>query len=294
MTPKGKLLIIGGAEDKGGRTRPKIRDKSKEFKSYEILGKLLPPDTRKQLSIEVITTASEIPIETGIRYTKAFHRIGFKNVSHMHIQNREDAATKEFVDRVGKAHAILFSGGNQLRLATILSSTPVLEAVKAKYNEDPEFIVAGTSAGAMAMSRIMIYEGEIREALLKGDVKTSLGFGLLKNCIVDTHFIRRGRFARLSQAVAMNPSCIGIGLGEDTALTIMNGNDAECYGSGMVVIIDGSAIRHTNIAYVEEGCAIRIQNLIVHVLAKGNGFRLKEREFIATKEDLREEKHKLK
>jgi cyanophycinase len=146
----------------------------------------------------------------------------------------------------------------------------------------------------MVMSRVMIYEGEVREALLKGDVKTSSGFGLLGNCIVDTHFIRRGRFARLSQAVAMNPACIGIGLGEDTALTIKNGNEALCHGSGMVVIIDGSAIRHTNLAYVQDGHAIRINNLIVHVLAKGNGFLISEKEFIPTKEDVREEAHHLK
>jgi cyanophycinase len=217
--------------------------------------------------------------------------MGFKNVGHMHIQNRDDANVQEYVERVKKSHAILFSGGDQFRLSTILGSTDVLDAVMAKYNEDPEFMVAGTSAGAMAMSRVMIYEGDNSEAMLKGDVKTSSGFGILDCCIVDTHFVRRGRFTRLSQAVAMNPSCIGIGLGEDTALIIKKGNEAECRGSGMVVMIDGSKIKHTNIAYVDEGCAIRIENLIVHVLAKGNGFRLKERVFIPAKEDLKQERH---
>ncbi len=290
MVPKGKLLIIGGAEDKGENHSPAIRHKNKEFKHYEILGELLPPDSRKDHHIEVITTASSEPMEMGRMYQNAFHKAGFSNVSHISIENKREARSKGFIKRIENSHAVLFSGGDQFRLATIIGGTEVLDAIIAKYYGDSEFIIAGTSAGAMCMSRLMIYGGDSNEALLQGDVKISSGFGLIDNCIIDTHFVKRGRFGRLALAVTMNPTCTGIGLGEDTALIIRKGNNAECRGSGMVIIIDGKGIRHTNVAYAEEQKPVCVENLRVHILAKGNGFRLKEREFVPSKEDLEQEK----
>ena len=286
-TPRGKLLIIGGAEDKGeGEERPEIKDKNKDFQHYEILGELLPPDDRRDHSIEVITTASSIPLEMGRTYKEAFERAGFHNVHHINIDNKEDARSRDFIQRIDRAHAVLFSGGDQFRLATILGGTEFMEVICERYFEDRDFIIAGTSAGAMAMSRLMIYQGDSNEALLKGDVKISSGFGILDNCIIDTHFVRRGRFGRLSQAVVMNPGCIGIGLGEDTALIIRRGNEAECRGSGMVTIIDGKDIGHTNIAYAKDDTPVSVENLRVHILARGDGFLLKERKFLACPEDL--------
>jgi cyanophycinase len=136
----------------------------------------------------------------------------------------------------------------------------------------------------------MIYEGQNDEAILKDTVKLSSGLGFINHCIIDTHFVKRARFGRLAEALLMNPSCIGIGLGEDTALTIKKGNEAECSGSGMVVILDGRDITHTNVAYAESGTPLCIENLRVHILAKGNGFLLKERKFIVSKADLKKEK----
>lgn len=292
MIPKGKLLIIGGAEDKGEASTsvPEIKAKNKDFKHYEILGELIPPDRHVEHRIEVITTASSIPMEMGKTYIKAFAKAGFDNIHHISIESKDEARDPEWLRRIEKAHAILFSGGDQFRLATILGGTPVLEAIVKKYYHEKSFIVAGTSAGAMAMSRLMIYMGENNEAMLKGDVKISSGFGVLDNCIIDTHFVKRGRFGRLAQAVIMNPSCTGIGLGEDTALIIKNGNEAECRGSGMVIIIDGQEIGHTNITYTEENTAICVENLKVHILAKGSGFLLKERKYMPEKPVLLEPK----
>jgi cyanophycinase len=288
--PKGKLLIIGGAEDKGADNRPDIGNDNKEFKPYEILEELLP-DGKKSKSIEVITTASaKKPIEIGEDYLETFDRLGFGNVGLIQIGNKEDGRDRSFMKRVEKAHAVLFPGGDQFRLATILGCTDVLDVIMNKYYTDEDFIVAGTSAGAMAMAKVMIYRGDSNEALLKGDLAISAGLGLLDYCIIDTHFVRRGRFGRLAQAVLMNPACIGIGLGEDTALIISRGNRAECRGSGMVTIIDGKQIRHTNIAYAEEKTPLCVENLKVHILCKGNGFLLKERKFLPKKEDIEKEK----
>jgi cyanophycinase len=284
MIPKGKLLIIGGAEDKGADVyTPPIQAKNKNFRQYEILGELLPPDKNKDHIIEVITTASEIPDETSMAYRNAFKKVGFQNVHHINIRTKDDARKEDFVKRVEKAHVVLFSGGDQFRLTTILSGTEVMEAVRKKYQHEKNFIVAGTSAGAMAMSKLMIFAGDSHEAILKGDIQITSGFGLIENCIIDTHFIKRGRFGRLAQAIMMNPTFIGIGLGEDTALIIKKGSEAECRGSGMVIIIDGREMGGSNITYADEYTPLCVENLKVHILASRDGYKIKEHKFILSK-----------
>src|SRR5574337_460774 len=120
MIPKGKLLIIGGAEDKGHwqEKHPPMKIKNKDFRHYEILGELLPPDKRKHQSIEVVTTASSIPEEVGRTYVRAYEKAGFKNVHQLNIDCKDEARNPEFLERISKAHAVLFSGGDQLRLST--------------------------------------------------------------------------------------------------------------------------------------------------------------------------------
>ena len=132
----------------------------------------------------------------------------------------------------------------------------------------------------MAMSNTMIYEGNATKAHLKGEVKITTGLGFMYDVIFDSHFEKRGRFSRLAQAVAANPSCIGIGLGEDTAMLITASNRMEAIGSGMVIIVDGHDIKHSNIADIPEGNPISIENLKVHFCEKGNGYLVRERQFI--------------
>ena len=130
------------------------------------------------------------------------------------------------------------------------------------------------------MSNTMIYQGSSAGALVKGEVKITTGLAFIKDVIIDSHFDKRGRFGRLAQAVASNPSCIGIGLGEDTGVIIRGNNNLEAIGSGLIIIVDGHGIRHSNIADLSEGSPISIENLIVHVMTKGNGYILKERKFL--------------
>jgi cyanophycinase len=281
VIPKGKLLIIGGAEDKGPiRRPPPIKLKNKGFVNYEILASLIPSPESKNKTIEVITTASQVPFQTGSMYIRSFKKGGFTNVGHISIDNKEELKNPDFIERVNRAHAVFFSGGDQYRLSTILSGSELIEAITTRYREDPDFILAGTSAGAMAMSHVMIYHAEINEAMLKGHVKTTHGLEMIDHCIIDTHFVKRGRFVRLAQAVIMNPTCMGIGLGEDTGLLITNGNEAKCIGSGMVVIIDGSEMKNLNHDEVENDMALHVENLKVHLLIRGDGFLLGERKFI--------------
>jgi cyanophycinase len=132
----------------------------------------------------------------------------------------------------------------------------------------------------MAMSNTMIYEGNAARAHLKGEVKITTGLGFMDDVIFDSHFEKRGRFGRLVQAIASNPQCLGIGLGEDTGMLITEGNKMEAIGSGLVIIIDGFDIRHNNIADIPEGNPISVENLKVHFCEKGNGYLLHERTFL--------------
>jgi cyanophycinase len=280
MQPKGKLLIIGGAEDKAGES-PDMDGQSKEFEHYAILKELLRSSHSHK--IEVITTGSRVQKQIETRYCKAFDELGFKNIGFMHIEDRKQAQEKKYATRAEKAAAIFFSGGDQFRLSTILGGTPICEIVRNRFREDSHFVAAGTSAGAMVMSKIMISEGGTSEALIKDDIKTVSGFGLLEFCIVDTHFIKRGRFGRLAHAVIVNPNQLGVGLGEDTALLIRKGKEATCIGSGMVVIIDGKDIGQTNITEADSNDTIYVDNLRVHLLVKDCVFDLEARKVLKGK-----------
>ena len=278
---KGKLLAIGGAEDKGTDLETgDIQRNNLNFFELGILRRIVEETGGPSTRIEVITTASMIPIEVGDNYLNAFGKIGCTDIGVMNIRNRADATNIEYIERIRKCDAVMFSGGNQLRLTSIFGGTEFLEILLKRYWEESSFLVAGTSAGAMAMSNTMIYEGNATRAHLKGEVKITTGLGFIDDVIIDSHFEKRGRFGRLAQAIAANPSCIGIGLGEDTGMLITGGNKMEAIGSGLVMIIDGHDIRHSNIADIPDGNPISIENLKVHFCEKGNGYLLKERLFI--------------
>ena len=280
-TPVGKLIAIGGNEDKGTEPEPTMEQGSNlNFFGLQILSRILHETGGKDACIEVITTASSIPEEVGENYAAAFEKLGAKNIGVIHIKQREDTSDKNYAERINRCDGILFTGGNQLRLSSIFGGTDFLSILQQRYLNE-EFVIAGTSAGAMAMSATMIYTGSSSGALFKGEVKTTTGLSFIKDVIIDSHFDRRGRFGRLAQAVACNPSSTGMGLGEDTGVLITNGNHLEAIGSGLVLILDGHDIHHSNIADLQEGSPISIENLIVHVLVKGNGYLLSERKFLS-------------
>ena len=278
--PIGKLIAVGGAEDKGtDLEKGEIQRNNLNFFELGILRRIVEEAGGEDARIEVVTTASTIPQEVGNNYLNAFGKIGCTNVGVLHIRNREDALNEEYLQRIQTCDAVMFSGGNQLRLTTIFGGTPFLRTLLDRYQREP-IVVAGTSAGAMAMSNTMIYEGNATRAHLKGEVKITTGLGFIDDVIIDSHFEKRGRFGRLAQAVATNPQCIGVGLGEDTGMLITNGSVMEAIGSGLVIIVDGHDIRHSNIGDIPEGNPISIENLKVHFCEKGNGYALHERRFI--------------
>jgi cyanophycinase len=281
MHPKGKLIAIGGAEDKGtDLEKGEIHRNNLNFFELGILKRIVEEAGGIDAHIEVITTASTIPYEVGENYLDAFGKIGCLNINVMHIRNRQDTQEKEYLERLKACNAVMMSGGNQMRLSSTFGGTSFLQIMKERYQNEPDFLIAGTSAGAMAMSNTMIYEGNATRSHLKGEVKMTSGLGLIHEVIIDSHFEKRGRFGRLAQAVASNPGKIGIGLGEDTGMIITKGNQMEAIGSGLVIIIDGQDIVHLNIADIPEGNPISIENLRVHFCAHGNGYRIDERRFV--------------
>lgn len=279
--PKGKLIAIGGAEDKGTDLEAgEFRRNNLNFFELGILRRVVEEAGGPSSRIEVVTTASMIPYEVGENYLNAFGKIGCTNVGLMHIRTRQDAMNQDYIERIRHCDCVMFSGGNQLRLSATDGGTEFLSVLKRRYKDEERIVIAGTSAGAMAMSNTMIYEGNATRAHLKGEVKITTGLGFLNNVIVDSHFEKRGRFGRLAQAVAANPGCIGIGLGEDTGMLITEGNKMEAIGSGLVIIIDGHDILHSNIADIPDGNPISLENLKVHFCEKGNGYLINERKFL--------------
>lgn len=277
MNILGKLIIIGGAVDKGSFTETDL-DKNAinnlNFFETGILKRIINESKHKENSrIEVITTASVIPKEIGPEYVKAFEYLNAKNIDILNIERREQAADQAILDRLKAADIVMFTGGDQLRLTSILGGTPFHDILLDKYHNE-EFIYAGTSAGAAAASNNMIYQGSSSEALLKGEVKISSGLGLIDGVIIDTHFVQRGRIGRLFQAVVGNPRVLGIGLGEDTGLLITNNKDMEAIGSGLVILVDGREIKDTNLTQVELGQPISISHLVTHVMSKFDTYNL--------------------
>lgn len=278
--PEGKLIAIGGAEDKGTEEeKGGINKNNLNFFELGILRRIVEEAGGLKKRIEVITTASTIPFQVGENYLNAFGKIGCVNVDLMHIRNREDLRQQEYLKRIKECDCVMLSGGNQMRLTAVLGGTSFLKTLQQRYYNE-KIVIAGTSAGAMAMSSTMIYEGNAFRAHLKGEVKITTGLSLIEDVIFDSHFEKRGRFVRLAQAVASNPGCTGIGLGEDTGMIITEGNKMEAIGSGLIVIIDGHEVIHTNIADIPEGNPMSIENLRVHFCARGNGYLIDERKFI--------------
>jgi cyanophycinase len=268
MEPKGKLILIGGAI-RHNYANSYINNEVQEEINLEdtnLFRRILFESQKKTDSrIEIVTTASQIPFLIGPQYESAFKSFGGKNVGVIHIQNRKEAENPVILKRLERSHVVMFTGGDQLRLSSIIGGTRFHDIILDKYQEE-EFIYAGTSAGAAAASGHMIY-GPNNENILKGSAKVTLGLGLLHDAIVDTHFIERSRMGRLLQLVVSNPKLLGIGLGEDAGLVIKDGK-MEAIGSGMTILIDGREIKESNLTQIANGEPLSISKFIVHVMSK--------------------------
>ncbi|ALJ01179.1 cyanophycinase [Rufibacter tibetensis] len=263
--PKGKLLAIGGKESKDNEGQPEGKDQNINFISEQILKRFVEELKGDNPMVAVIPTASQVPEELAQDYVTVFKNLGITNVQVMDIRNRKDVQDPAHIETVNKAAGIMFTGGDQLRLTAIFGGTPLLLAMKERY-AFTDIIIAGTSAGAAAMSTPMIYEGESQGGYIKGDVRVTTGLEFLKDVAIDTHFLTRGRIVRITQAIATNPECIGIGLEEDTAILVTEGGKVEVVGSGLITVIDGMDMTETNIFDIQNGEPFTAKGLRVHML----------------------------
>lgn len=277
MTPKGRLIIIGGKENKDGN-KSEMKEKNSNFSPKEIL-KLIVKS--KDDRIEVVTTATSDPEFMRETYTKAFEEIGYTNFDFLDICD-DQVHSDFYLKRIEAAKTVFFSGGDQEKICKTLENSVVTNLLKKKYKNEADFTIAGTSAGAMCMPNIVIVDAVNGESMLEHDIELNTGLGFLDNCIVDTHFVHRARFGRLAHAVTLNRECWGIGLGEDTALIIENGCHATCRGSGMVWMLNAENIKATNVDTAKKGYPIYVENLKVHILTDNCKINLENNEFIGT------------
>ncbi len=254
---RGWIIPIGGAENKENDRR--------------ILERFVSVSGGEDADIVVIPTASRMH-ETGSRYEQVFRDIGAKRVTVMDFDTRRDCHETGRLERLDQASAIFFTGGNQLRLTTLLGGTPVAKLIRARNAHG--VTVGGTSAGASILSEHMIAAGDEGSSLIAGTVRLAPGLGLTNRIIIDQHFRQRDRLGRLLAALAYNPFAVGVGLDEDTAAFISPDEILEVEGSGGVTIVDGSDVSHSSIDKVGDGQPVCMLGLRLHVLVAGATFNL--------------------
>lgn len=281
MQIKGILIPIGGNEDKGIETKEKYH---LEFIEEGILARVAKECGGCGKSIAVIPTASSIPDVVSDNYIQAFDRLGCTDVKIVDIRERQDSEDPQNIAWIEQADCVMFSGGSQSKIVEKIGGSTIHNILLERYRNE-RIVIAGTSAGAMCMSREMISGGSGKEAFIKGAVRMKKGMDFMPNLVIDSHFITRGRFGRLAEAIARFPDFLGIGLAEDTGLVIKNCNTFEVIGSGMVILFDPSEIRHNNEKLLRKGMPMSISNLKTHILANGDRFDIQERTLKVTPSD---------
>jgi cyanophycinase len=272
---KGILIPIGGNEDKGNRNG-KEDAYSFDFVGDGILYHVVKQAGGLDAKIVVIPAASSIPEEIAENYKDAFKKLGCTNIHILQILERSDSEIPENIELIRTANAVMFSGGNQSNITKKMLGTSMHRLMLDKYRNEP-FVIAGTSAGAMCMSHQMIAGGTNKDSFRKGVVDMGKGMGFISQLIIDSHFIRRGRFGRLTEAVAKYPDLIGVGLAEDTGLIIRNEKEFQVIGSGMVIVFDTREATHNYQHILEFGTPMTVVNMLTHVLSNGDKFEIETR-----------------
>jgi cyanophycinase len=273
-TPQGTLLIIGGKENKGEEA-PENKEKPGDFIQLQVLERFRELTQKKEPVVEVITTASGTAEESFSDYKKVFSEMGFSHIGQIHHTERRQVLEDDLMERVKNADAFFFTGGDQLKLTTLYGGTHFLKQIKERYIHEP-IVVAGTSAGAMALSTPMIYAGSQEVQEIGGAIRITTGLEFLRDVCIDTHFVHRGRFVRMAQVIVSNPACIGIGIEEDTAIMVRNGVEAEVIGTGMVIVIEGFELEGTSAEDFTNDKPITARNLKVHLLSDKQQYLIPE------------------
>ena len=257
---RGWIVPIGGAEDKEAHP--------------DVLSRFVALCGGKDARIVVIPTASR-KVETGAQYQRLFPTLGAGHVDVLDFDTRRDASEKNRLATLEQATGVFFTGGNQLRLSTLLGGTPVAKLIRIMSARG--VTVGGTSAGASILSEHMIAFGSEGASPRASSVRLAPGLGLTNRFIIDQHFRQRDRLGRLTAALAYNPFAVGIGLDEDTAAFISPDNTVEVLGSGGVTVVDAAGLQFSSMAQVDEGQPVCLLGLSFHILVAGATFNLHTR-----------------
>jgi cyanophycinase len=263
-TRAGHLLIIGGAEDK--------------LRQRQILARFISLAGGSEARIVVLSTASALGDEATDLYRSLFHQLGVGEVRGIRPLTREDANRPEVYEVVSDATGIFMTGGNQLKLASVIAGTQLGRAIIDRHRRGT--IVAGTSAGASAISTHMVAFGTSGPTPKQRMTQMSAGLGLLSGVIIDQHFEQRNRMGRLLALVAQSPSLLGVGIDEDTALLVSPTGVAEVIGKGSVTILDPARLQ-TDAYEVKRHRPIMVSGVVLHSLPSGYRFDLKKRRLVA-------------
>jgi cyanophycinase len=258
---RGWIIPIGGAEDKESRR--------------QILKRFVQLSGGRDADIVVIPTASRLA-NTGSRYVDLFERLEAGRTTIVDFADREDGQRDDYLRALENASGVFFTGGNQLRISTILGGTPAAKLIRTRNAHGMH--VAGTSAGASILSEHMIAFGKEGSSPRAGSVRLAPGLGLTNRFIIDQHFRQRDRLGRLVAALAYNPFAIGIGLDEDTAAFIGPDNTLEVEGSGALTVVDASDLTFSSMADVSQSQPVCLLGLRVHLLVAGATYNLHTRQ----------------
>jgi cyanophycinase len=255
------LIIIGGKED---RSNNKI-----------ILGEVARRIGVGKLVVTTVAMENNTE-ELFDQYEEAFRSLGVKHLYNLEITDRGEATLQSKLKILDDAAGVFFTGGDQLKITSQIGDTPIFERIREIY--DCGGVIAGTSAGAAVMCETMLVEGgEEQSHVIGGSTRMAPGLGLIDGVIIDQHFMERGRFGRLTGAVAQNPKNLGVGIDEQTAIVVERGNGFYVLGSGAVHVIDGTHVTYSNIAEADLKKTLSIYNITLHILSQGDRFDLLNR-----------------
>jgi cyanophycinase len=263
--PKGHVMVIGGAEDK-------VRERVILSRFVELAG---GPDAR----LTVISTASSLGAAAGELYKRVFGELGCAHVRPIHTVTRAEANDEARAQALRDATGIFLTGGNQLRLSSTIGGTLMAHIIQERHGAGA--VIAGTSAGASAMSTHMVAFGASGASPRQRMAQLAAGLGVLPDVIVDQHFQQRNRLGRLLSIIAQNPALLGIGIDEDTAGVVGPDHVMEIIGRRSVTIVDGGG-SDTDAWEVPAHRPIMISNVVLHSLPSGYRFDLRRRERLAT------------
>lgn len=260
LRPKGRLLIIGGREDKED-------DKLilRTLARFVGDGKLV-----------IAPLASEQPDEVWRTYEPVMRGLGVRHVHHLRIEERADGMSLRAMKVLEDARAVFFTGGDQVRITTLVGDTPVFSRIFEIFLEGG--MIAGTSAGASIMSDTMMVRGEGDAShRITGSLQLAPGLGFVRDVVIDQHFAERGRIGRLLGVVGHNPRVLGVGIDEDTAIDLRPAHGFRVVGAGAVTVVDGSRVTYTNLAEEEPDRTMSMFGVTIHVLSQGDTFDIRTR-----------------